>query len=335
MQVLSEIIGHRRIVTMLALALEANRIHHAYLFAGPAGVGKETLARAFAAGLLCASPGRGDACGKCLPCRQLKGNNHPDLHVTAPMGTTIKINQLRELKRFTALEPLQGGRQVYLITRAETMTTEAANCLLRVLEEPPPGVFFLLVSHRPQGLLPTVTSRCEQLYCSPLAPGETEQVLARLGIASGEDVRRLAVLACGSPGRAQVLLDREKGPAYWLQRLTRVLPGSISQILLLTGELVEQKEDLTGLLELLLFWYRDLLIWRETGSPSLIYNNDCLPQISEVARDRKREELMIMIMEIERAKVRLAGNANQRLVLDNLFLKLAGSGPCRRNIGGS
>ena len=309
---------------MLTLALEANRIHHAYLFSGPAGVGKKTLARAFAAGLLCESPGCGDACGGCLPCRQLKGNNHPDFHVTAPMGTTIRINQLKELKRFTALEPLQGGRQVYLITRAETMTTEAANCLLKVLEDPPPGVFFLLVSHQPQGLLPTVTSRCEQLYCPSLALGETEQVLVRLGIASGEDVRRLAVLACGSPGRAQVLLNREKGPSYWLQRLTQVLSGSISQALLLTSELVEHKEDLTGLLDVLLFWYRDLLIWGETGSPELIYNYDCLPRISEVVQGKQREELMIMITEIERAKVRLAGNANHRLVLDNLFLKLAG-----------
>lgn len=324
MQVLSEIIGHRRIVALLATALEDNRIHHAYLFAGPAGVGKETLARAFAAGILCESPGRGDACSRCLSCRQLKGNNHPDFHVTTPSGTTIKINQLRELKRFTSLEPLQGKRQVYLISGAETMTTEAANCLLRVLEDPPPGVYFLLVSHQPQALLPTVMSRCEQLYCRPLVPGETEQVLVRLGVASGEDARRLAVLTGGSPGRAQALLDREKGPDYWLQRLTQVLPGSISQVLLLTGELVEQKEDLTGLMDVLLFWHRDLLVWRETGSPGLIYNYHCLPRISEVARNREREELMSMITEIERAKVRLAGNANRRLVLDNLFLILAG-----------
>lgn len=324
MRALSEVIGHRRIIEMLISALEKNRLHHAYLFAGLPGVGKKTVARAFIAALLCKSPSGGDPCGRCVPCRQLEGDNHPDLHFTAPEGTAIKIHQVRQIKRYLTLKPYQGRWQVYFIVKAESMTVEAANCLLKVLEEPPPGVLFLLTSDQPQALLPTVISRCEQVYFPALGIGELERALLQLKAMSPEEARNLALLSGGSLGRALAQLEQASVSQQILDSFIDIISGTVTQACVLAGKLADSKEDLTGHLDALLLWHRDLLVWQETGYSELIYNNDRLPQIMEMSGGCQRDQVIFRMMEIERAKGLLASNANRRLVLDNLFLKLAG-----------
>jgi len=203
----SEIYGQNNAIDLLRRSFARRMISHAYLFCGPSGVGKKTCAEAFARALLCHQPTEGDACGKCRSCRQVEGGNHPDFIKIEPEGGSIKIDQAREIQRRMTLAPFQGGRQICLIDRAESMTDEAANCFLKILEEPPAGVVFILICVQPYALLTTVLSRCQQVLFQLLPIPQVALILARLPGVKQEEADLTALLSGGSVGQAIDLLD--------------------------------------------------------------------------------------------------------------------------------
>jgi DNA polymerase-3 subunit delta' len=144
MKLFREIIGHQENIQLLQNAISQNQVAHAYLFLGPKGVGKKTTALAFARALFCSCPIGGDACGRCRCCQQVSEGNHPDLYLISPTGSSIKIDQVREIQKKAIIKPYQGQRVTFLLELVETMTSEAANCLLKLLEEPNQGVSFIL-----------------------------------------------------------------------------------------------------------------------------------------------------------------------------------------------
>lgn len=141
---LSEIVGQEKAVRMLGRALQNNRLSHAYLLRGPEGVGKRRTARALARALLCRDPRPGEGCGRCSGCRKLASSNHPDFLVIAPEGVSIRIDRIRSLKKTLSFPPLESDIRVVLIEDAHAMRREAANSLLKILEEPPAGNILLL-----------------------------------------------------------------------------------------------------------------------------------------------------------------------------------------------
>ena len=157
----SRIIGHDRQKSILQRALSGGRLAHAYLFAGPEGVGKRLMALAVARALFCMT---GNGCGECAACRKLEHSNHPDLHVLEPDGASIKIEQVRAIQRDLSLRPGEGSRKICLIEAAETTTTGAANALLKTLEEPRGDTLLILLTSQPQRLLETIRSRCQPLH---------------------------------------------------------------------------------------------------------------------------------------------------------------------------
>ncbi|GBF34369.1 DNA polymerase III delta prime subunit [Desulfocucumis palustris] len=334
---LGEIIGHKRAVEKFKLAASSGRVSHAYLLAGPPAVGKETLALAFARALLCRQPLEGDSCGACLGCRQANDGVHPDLTVTGPSGATIKIEQVRLLQRETNSGPRTGKWAVNIITGADAMTPEAANCLLKTLEEPVLGTVFILVTAKPQLLLPTVVSRCQQIYLQPLSREELAEGLARSGV-GGIGELPLA-LAGGSLGRALALADgsaaAERDRA---ENLARRLTGSgAGGALRLAEELsggssrgagkAPDRRHMNNMLDLLLLWYRDIMLEKESAGGENTVNRDRAGDIKEMARFYTTGRIIEIINHIEQAKGALAAGANIRLTLESLFLKLsAGTG---------
>ena len=140
---------------------------HAYLLHGPAGIGKRALAERLMARLLCLSPSGLDACGNCKSCHLLAAGTHPDNFVLEPeeADKPIKVDQVRELVEFVVQTAQLGGRKVVLLEPAEAMNLNAANALLKSLEEPSGNTVLLLISHQPSRLLPTIKSRCVQQAC--------------------------------------------------------------------------------------------------------------------------------------------------------------------------
>lgn len=208
------------------LMADRSRMPHALLLHGPAGVGKQDMALEMAKGLLCEAPVEGRACGECDACNWFEQGNHPDFRRLEPLeneatgddeekaakpakrgGRLITVEAVREVTDFLCLSAHRGGWRVALIQPAELMNTAAANALLKTLEEPPPGVVLILVSHQMGRLLPTVVSRCRKVHVGLPDPAQALDWLRRMGVEGGQD---LLAEAGGAPLSAFTFADAER-----------------------------------------------------------------------------------------------------------------------------
>ena len=196
----SDIIGQEMAVSLLTRALEQGP-SHAYLFSGPPGVGKPAAAVAFAAGLACPDGG----CGSCATCRRVQEGLHPDIEIVAPEGNFIRKDEITDINLHAAYRPYEAKAKVYIFLEADSFNTEAANAFLKTLEEPPGHVHFILVTDRPERLLPTIASRCQMVSFSSVAsPAIAEDLSGRLGLRRPE-AELLARVAGGNLGYAREL----------------------------------------------------------------------------------------------------------------------------------
>ena len=335
-----DVVNQDHAVLLLRTAIRVEKVGHAYILVGPAGVGRRALAMAFAQVVNCDRPD-GDACGECGPCRKIAAGNHPDVRVLDIVhgkfletpgkdykGKEIPIDQIRALRHDAAFPPYEGKRKVYIIADAERMNPNASNSLLKVLEEPPARVTFMLIAESSVALLPTIVSRCQLVRCTFLRADDIEHALVdRHGI-SPERARVLSVLADGRLGRAlEWAASEERLEAR--ERLLDLLPALEAGDLLarLDGVDVLLKDAQRGegdllpeLLDLAEYWYRDLLVWKQLAQPALLTNRDRQSQIERLASGYTDAALGARIAAIEEAKDALKRNGNPRLVLEKLFL---------------
>lgn len=317
-----DIFGQERAITYLTRSLAAGRVAHAYLFAGPDGVGKKRTALTLAQALNCPEK-PGDPCGVCSPCRRIWGGTHPDVKLIVPEGNTIKIAQIRALQGEVYYRPLEGRYKVYILAEAHKMTEEAANCFLRVLEEPPAYIVFILLTEQPANLLPTVVSRCQLLpfYEFPLNLIR-EKLESELGLAP-DQAAVVAAMAGGSWGRARELAESDL-PQLIRERVLEIVTTLCHKDQARRWQLAAEleKEDLTLLLEQLLYWYRDLLVLKETGIKELLINRDQAEYLEEAAQKYSRRGLLGALGAIQETLKLLAENVNIRLALDVLLGRL-------------
>ncbi len=315
----SRIIGQAKAVRLLQQALRSGRLPHSYLFLGPEGVGKATLARALAALLLCRSAaGRGPACGLCPDCKKMAAGSHPDWIQIHPEGASIKIQQIRELKKATNFPPLTASQRIILMDDAHTLGREAGNSLLKLLEEPPPNNLFLLVASDTEALLATLMSRCQIIPCTPLSQEQCIQVLQQshphLSLA---EIQTMSTLAQGCPGQSSSFANTEVLQLYQECRAAFVACSSqkavaVEQALSASGRLAEFKEESSLVLDLFAFFLQDCLRGQE-------------PQDEYLRKTRERwnfSQLSAMVEALEQARSDLNRNCNRALVCDVLFLKL-------------
>lgn len=309
--------GQETAVERLKTGLRHGRVAHAYLFAGPSGVGKYTTARAFAGALLCeAGHGTGAACGVCRQCKLFGGSGHPDYQELVPHGSTIGIDQVRRVVSTVGRKPYR-LRHVVVIDEADRCTAEAQNAFLKTLEDPPENAVFILISAQPEALLPTVLSRCSVVKFLRL---QREIIVSELTNRHGvpvSEAKVLAVLAEGSMGRALEL----RSPEIALIRERALELASEPTLAKVQGILAYSKAEASKLLEFLSLWYRDLLLYRYTRDPEMVVNTDRLLKIERA--EFPPASLLAAAEAVEAGKKMLRANVNPRLVIEGLVIRLA------------
>jgi DNA polymerase-3 subunit delta' len=316
-----QIIGHSRQIRILRSALKAGKVPHAYLFEGPDGVGKRKVALTLAQAIQCQRQDD-DACGVCLSCRKVEDLSHPDVWWIAPEKKAIKIDVIRQLQRDLSFEALEGKQRVVIIDEAEKMLHNAANAMLKTLEEPPSATTMVLITPTPHQLLPTIVSRCQRLAFGPLTKEMAQRVIAQQIIDGQEVVGLLASLSGGSPGRVLAFkreLFSEERPR-WIESVERCSLERVNYIFQLSEKLDKRREEISIFLEILRGWYRDIAVYHVTRNQEQLVNVDLLPMIRK-ASDQITLELAISRFETIGETLRnLERNANVRLALDGMLL---------------
>ena len=327
-----DLIDQQHARLLLQGALRSGRISHAYLFVGPSGTGRQTTARAFAQALLCAVGGE-DACGTCTACRKVTAGTHPDLRIVAPGRTesggerrAVAIDQIRDLKREAAYPPYEAKWKVFIIDDTEQMRAEAANSLLKVLEEPPSSTVIILLSESTEGLLPTLVSRSQLVRFSLVPAADIANALTAQAGVPPPRARYLAALARGRVGTALAAAAAGDEPfarrAEVLATLRAVERGDLIVAFDAAEAVAKQKDEIARWLDIALWWFRDLVVWQVAGDPGLLTNQDGERDVAEWAGRARGEDLRRTVDAIEEAKTALRRNINPRLVLENLFVRM-------------
>ena len=330
------VIGQTRAVTLLQRSLAANSLAHAYLFVGQAHVGKMTLALNLAQALNCeaAEP----PCGKCPPCQKIASANHADVQIVglsnagdsdeARLRTGISIEQIRQVQHSANLPPFEGRCKVFIIDGAELLSTEAANCLLKTLEEPAEKVVFILLTINDWLLPATVVSRCQRVELLPLSAGEVENALTRGWGVEPEKARLLARLSHGCLGWAvAVVLDDRllQQRNEHLDDLIAMVNADCEERFAYAAQLATQFNQNRGpvqeRLDLWIDWWRDLLLVKIDCSDN-ITNVDRLATLVEMTQGYGLAQIKGFIDSIRAAGEQLRQNASPRLALEMLMLNI-------------
>lgn len=329
------IAGHEWIVKLLQQSLAMGHLAHAYLFVGLPRVGKTTLAVALAQALNCRAAKV--PCGECLSCQKIARWMHPDVRLVEaePDTNAIKIEQIRELQREAVLSPFEGAWRVYVIPEFQKATAEAANCLLKTLEEPPPRVVLILTAPDTGALLPTIVSRCQVYKLRPLPLQQTSSALQRLCGASPEKADLLARLSEGRIGWAinacadeQILRTR----AERLDMLRGLPHQSLAARFQKAQRLAEKPEELPEILDLWASWWRDVLLV-QGKCEDLVVNVDRLLPLREDASRFTLAQVQVFLRAIQRTKSELEGNANARLATEVLLMDCPSPAYALRQVG--
>lgn len=320
----SEILGHEAVKINLQKAIKYNRVSHGYLIVGEEGMGKKTLADAFALSLLCEKGGT-EGCKACHACKQMLSKNHPDcIYVTHEKPGSIGVEDIRKQVNGTVgIRPYSSEYKVYIIDEAEKMTGQAQNALLKTIEDPPGYAVILLLATSQEAFLPTILSRCVKLSLKPLKDSVIkEYLLGRMEVKEQEaDV--YAAFARGNLGKAISLASSEDFKLLYselLYLLKQIKQMDIGEMLNYIRRLREENIDLNECLEFMQLWYRDVLMFKVTKDANLLMFKDEFAAVNEMSNNSGYEGLENILSAIDKARIRLDANVNTELVLELMFL---------------
>lgn len=289
-----EIIGNQRVKEELTKIIEEKKVLHSYMFVGVEGIGKQMIAKKFAQMILCTNEGR-KGCNTCKSCIEFTSNNNPDFLYIEPDGNNIKIEQIRYLQRKIQEKPIISNRKVYIINDADKMTTEAQNCLLKTLEEPPEYSTIILIGTNQNLFLNTIKSRCMIISFKPIEAELIKKYLEEKYEMFNISSNMLETFQ-GSIGKAIILKDKKEQYEKIEMMIKNLDKKDIIDILNLGEEIYKSKDDIIEILE---------------------YINVILLKLS-----KEETKYVKCINIVEDTKKRLKQNANYDMSIDNMILNM-------------
>lgn len=287
------ILGNERNKDILTKSIELNKTSHSYIFWGIEGIGKKLIAEEFAKRILCLENKENNC--TCKSCIEFDSNNNPDFKLIEPDEGKIKIEQIREMQRKVAEKPIISSKKVYIINDADTMTTEAQNCLLKTLEEPPEYITIILICSNEDNLLSTIKSRCTRMHFEPLAKEDVKNYINQ-NYPEQEISESIIELSQGSIGKA-IKLNEHKSIYENIEKILLSMQNKdLIDIVQMSEEIYKSKEEINSILE---------------------YMNVLLLKLS------KQNIKYIKCIEIvEETKKRLKANSNYDMCIDNLLFNM-------------
>jgi len=317
--------GHEWAVDMLKKHVVNGTTRHAYLFSGPPGLGRRTLALRFAQALNCTTPVSGGIpCGACRDCKQIAATAHPDLTVIQAdsEGGTLKVDQIREARKSLTLKPYMSKFRVAIFLRFQEANDNAANALLKTLEEAPSYAVLILTADNPEQLLPTIVSRCEVLRLRPLSIEEVKQDL--ISSVDDERARLIAHIAGGRPGYARRLvgdddlLDKREER---LNDMLTLLPASRVEKFAYADKLSRDKDSMRQAILFWLSYWRDVMLRTAQANTPLV-NIDRNMEIEDLAGQLDLSSSRKVVSGLENVLEKMDRNVNARMLAEVLLLDL-------------
>lgn len=320
----ADIIGHEKQLQTLRVGLKKGRLHHGYLFLGPDGVGKKTVALSLAQALHCENP-QGDFCGRCVACARIQKGNHPDVRIIEPLAgkKEISIQQVRGVEKELSYRSFSGGKKIAVIDPATLMNGPAQNALLKTLEEPPQNSLIVLIAQNPGGLTPTVRSRCLRVAFGPLPRALITKYLVVQKGKSEEQADCLAALAMGSLGTALKIEDGQwlEKREFWGAMVSSLKVGDYRAAMSAAEAIAGNRDDALRFLEWGASWYRDLLIYAVTRNPDAIVNLDMIEPLGNQTASMALQQLLASASQTVEAAGLIQRNVNRRMVIEDLLFR--------------
>jgi len=320
----SDIKGQDAIKEHLSKAVTGQKVSHAYMIQGEQNAGKMTLARAFAANLLCENRTDGDACEECLPCKKVADGNHPDVLYVTHEKNDITVDDIRsQINGTVDIRPYESTYKIYIIDDAERMNIQAQNALLKTLEEPPAYVVILLLATNQDRFLPTILSRCVKLHLVPVEDEIIEKDLIKRYQLADYQARMYASFAQGNYGKAMALAEdpefagRKRDLVEFLKNLDKM---AVYQMISYADGFGKDKQAMEEYFDLLVLWYRDVLLYKSTLQESRLAFQDESFFIAKQARAYSYGALEKIFSSIETTRRRIRSNVNPQLAMEQLFM---------------
>ena len=323
----SEIVRrHEQIKEHMQAAIRDKKPFHAYLFQGEEGVGKEALARTFAAGLQCQSESADKPCKECVSCRQMESGNQPDVIWVTREKASLGVDEIREqLCNTMDIKPFSSPYKIYLVPEAEKMTEAAQNALLKTIEEPPEYGIVILMTSNISALLPTIQSRCLTMEFRPLSTAVVESYVKEHCQVPDYQARASAAFAQGNLGKAMRYAKSEdfiERKDHIISLLRHVEQMDLSEMLAVIKDLGTRKDEVRDYIDLMVLWYRDVLLFKATKDINQLLFQDEASYISREASHRSYEKIEEILQAFEKAKVRLRANVNFDITMELMLLTL-------------
>lgn len=326
MATFSNILGNEQVKEHLQNAIRMDKVSHAYILNAPASAGKRMLAEAFAAALQCEKKGT-EPCGICHSCRQAASHNHPDIiYVRHEKPQTISVDDVRvQINQDIAIKPYSSPYKIYIVDEAEKLNVQAQNALLKTIEEPPAYGVLILLTTNADAFLPTILSRCIRLDLRPVAKEPLKAFLMQRCQISDEQADVCAAFSQGVVGKALALASSEYFQEIRdaaLQLVKRIKDIELSEMIGAVKQIGEYKLDINDYFDILMIWYRDVLLYKATADVNGLIFQDEIYEIKKQANTSSYHGIERKLEGLEKAKTRLRANVNFDLVIELLLLTL-------------